>query len=52
MLAEVTRGRDPAADRDELKRADEFQGLVVRYIDVKAPNLSSNTLAEYRRRMA
>jgi site-specific recombinase XerD len=49
MLAEVTRGRDPAADRDELKKPDEFQGLVVRYVDAKAPNLSSKTLTEYRR---
>jgi integrase len=49
VLAEVTRGRDPAADRDELKRADEFQGLVVRYVDAKAPNLSPKTLTEYRR---
>jgi integrase len=49
MLAEVTRGRDPAADRDELKKADEFQGLVGRYVDAKAPDLSSKTLTEYRR---
>lgn len=49
LLADVTRGQDPAAERDELKRADEFQGLVVRYIDAKAPNLSPKTLTEYRR---
>jgi len=49
MLAHVTRGQDPAADRDELKRSDEFQGLVVRYVDAKAPSLSPKTLAEYRR---
>jgi integrase len=49
VLAEVTRGRDPAADRDELKRADEFQGLVLHYVEAKAPNLSSKTLTEYRR---
>lgn len=49
LLADVTRGGDPAADRDELKKADEFQGLVARYIDAKAPNLSDKTLTEYRR---
>jgi integrase len=49
LLADVTRGRDPAADRDELKKADEFRGLVARYIDAKAPNLSAKTLTEYRR---
>jgi len=49
VLAEVTRGRDPAADRDDLKKADEFKALVLRYIDSRAPNLGSKTLAEYRR---
>jgi len=49
LLADVTRGQDPAAERDELKKADEFQGLVLRYIDAKAPNLSPKTLTEYRR---
>ena len=49
LLADVTRGQDPAAERDELKKADEFQGLVLRYIDAKAPNLSPRTLTEYRR---
>jgi integrase len=49
MHAEVTRGRDPAEDRDELKKADTFQALVARYIEAKAPNLSAKTLTEYRR---
>ena len=52
LLADVTRGGDPAADRDELKKADEFQGLVARYIDAKSPNLSAKTLTEYRRMVA
>jgi len=49
LLAEVTRGGDPAADRDELRKAHEFQGLVSRYIDANAPNLGPKTLTEYRR---
>ena len=52
LLAEVTRGGDPGAVRDQLRKADEFQGLVGRYVDAKAPNLSAKTLTEYRRMVA
>jgi integrase len=52
LLAEVTRGGDPGAARDQLRKADEFQGLVGRYVDAKAPNLSAKTLTEYLRMVA
>ena len=52
LLAEVTRGGDPGAARDQLRKADEFQGLVARYVEAKAPNLSARTLTEYRRMVA
>jgi len=49
ILAEVTRGGDPAGERNDARRADTFEGLVLRYIEAKAPNLSPKTLTEYRR---
>jgi hypothetical protein len=49
ILAEVTRGGDPAGERNEARRADDCKGLVLRYIETKAPNLSTKTLTEYRR---
>jgi integrase len=49
ILAEVTRGGDPAGERNKARRADDFQGLVLRFIETKAPNLSPKTLTEYRR---
>jgi integrase len=52
LLAEVTRGGDPGAARDQLRKADEFRGLVARYVDAKAPHLSARTLTEYRRMVA
>jgi integrase len=49
ILAEVTRGGDPAGERNEARRADDLKGLVLRYIETKTPNLGTKTLTEYRR---
>ena len=49
ILAEVTQGRDPAAERDNARRAADFGALATRFIDDREPNLAPNTLKEYRR---
>jgi integrase len=49
ILAEVTQGRDPAAERDNARRAADLGALATRFIDDREPNLAPNTIKEYRR---